>query len=55
MPNATQQHLLLTALELASRALPVLRGSDLSALLGAVAQGIGADTASLARIDLAGS
>ena len=54
MPNATQQHLLLTALELASRALPVLRGSDLSALLGAVAQGIGADTASLARIDLAG-
>ena len=54
MPNATQQHLLLTALELASRALPVLRGSELSALLGAVAQGIGADTASLARIDLAG-
>ena len=54
MPNATQQHLLLTALELAARALPVLRGSDLSALLGAVAQGIGADTASLARIDLAG-
>jgi len=54
MPNATQQHLLLTALELASRALPVLRGTDLSALLGAVAQGIGADTASLARIDLAG-
>jgi DNA-binding CsgD family transcriptional regulator len=54
MPHATQQHLLLTALELASRALPVLRGSDLSALLGAVARGIGADTASLARIDLAG-
>ena len=54
MPLATQQHLLLTALELASRALPVLRGSDLSALLGDVAQRIGADTASLARIDLAG-
>ena len=54
MPRATQQHLLLTALELASRALPVLRGCDLSALLGDVAQCIGADTASLARIDLAG-
>ncbi len=54
MPHATQQHLLLTALELAARALPVLRGSDLSVLLGEVAQHIGADTASLARIDLAG-
>jgi DNA-binding CsgD family transcriptional regulator len=54
MPLATQQHLLLTALELASMALPVLRGSDLSVLLGDVAQRIGADAASLARIDLAG-
>ena len=53
MPR-TEEFTLRAALELAALALPVEHGSGLTTLIGDVAALVGADTASLARIDLAG-
>lgn len=53
MPR-TEESTLRAALELAARALSVAHGNGLTTLIGDVAVIVGADTASLARIDLDG-